>query len=536
MKHYCSNCGKELDTFQFVCPSCFYCEFTDKFEEGATKATTLLTAQQLECNTQWVKYKCGPNGLCGHGYAAEDLNAFHDYISGSDVEFTGRDNSLYGADRTVDGVQIQTKYCVTPKASIDAGFPNSNSGNYAYWDAETGKPQLLEVPSDQYDKCVALMREKIKEGKVVDANGNKITNPDEATNIIKKGNYTYQQAKNVTKAGNIDSLKFDFETGIITACSAFGISFAINLCMTLLSRDKNGLSLEEAIKLSYLEGLKSGTISMSSHIATSQVLKTSAGRYLAAYATKGSKEIVDFVWQTDAGKKLIQQVATNILQKNVNGGAAKQVVVKFLRTNAVAQLAMFVVTSIPDTWDLLRGRISGKQFTKNLVVSGTSLVGATVGGMLASKYGGWAALGGAVVGGGTVGWASKKVADFIHKDDSERMQKIVKAAIVELSNDYLIQTEEEFDFCMKMIKSEGAINPDLFKCMYSAGKTDDGEDDFLRASIVYNSLEYYFGATARNRKTLHLNKNQTTIDKYVESLVVDIEEASSQLIENNYTE
>ena len=89
---------------------------------------------------------------------------------------------------------------------------------------------------------------------------------------------------------------------------------------------------------------------------------------------------------------------------------------------------------------------------------------------------------------------------------------------------------------MKMIKSEGAINPDLFKYMYSAGKTDDGEDDFLRASIAYNSLEYYFDATARNRKTLHLNKNQATIDKYVESLVVDIEEASSQLIENKHIE
>ena len=264
------------------------------------------------------------------------MNAFHDYIAGHDVELSGRDYSLYGADRTVDGIQIQTKYCATPKASIEAGFPNSKSGNYAYWDTKTGKPQLLEVPSDQYDKCVALMREKIKEGKVVDANGNKVTNPDEATNIVKKGKYTYQQAKNVTKAGNIDSLKFDFETGIITACSAFGISFAINFCMALLSRDKNGLSLEEALKLSYLEGLKSGTISMSSHIATSQVLKTSFGRYLAAYATKGSKKVVDFMWQTDAGKKLIHQVAKNILQKKVPGGAAKQVVVKFLRTNTVA--------------------------------------------------------------------------------------------------------------------------------------------------------------------------------------------------------
>ena len=111
------------------------------------------------------------------------------------------------------------------------------------------------------------------------------------------------------------------------------------------------------------------------------------------------------------------------------------------------------------------------------------------------------------------------------------MQKIVKAAIVELSNDYLLQTEEEFDFCMNMIKVEGAINIDLFKCMYSAGQMDDGEDDFLRANIAYRTLEYYFGATVRNRKTLRLCNNQSTINKYVDSLALDIEEATDQIIE-----
>lgn len=360
----------------------------------------------------------------------------------------------------------------------------------------------------------------------------KITNPDEAKNIVKKGDYTYQQAKNVTKAGNIDSLKFDLETGVIVAFSSFGISFAINLCMTLLSKDKTGLSLDEAIKLSYLEGLKSGTISMTSHVATSQILKTSVGRSMAAYGTKGSRNVVNFIWQTDTGKKIIQKVAKNIIQKNVSGGAAKQVVVKYLRTNAVSQLAFFLVTSIPDTWDLLRGRISGNQFLKNLIVSGTSLAGVTVGAVLAGRYGGFAALGGAVIGGGAVGWATKKIADFIYKDDSERMQKIVKAAIVELSNDYLIQTEEEFDLCMNMIKVDKAINTDLLKCMYSAGKTDDGEDDFLRANIAYRALEYYFGATARNRKTLRLVNNQDTINESIDKLASDIDEAIEENIED----
>lgn len=531
MKHYCPNCGKELKAFQLVCPSCSYCEFTDQLEKGATKATSTLTAQQLEYNTQWSKYTCGNNGMCGHGYAAEDINAFNDFLTGHDVDLSGRTNEYCGPDRIVDGVQIQTKYCRTARMSVEAGFPSYNEGNYAYWDTENGTPQLLEVPSDQYDQCVALFREKILEGKVVDANGNKITNPDDATKIVKKGKFTYTQAKNVTKAGNIDSLRFDFETGMIASFTAFGISFSINLCMALLNSRKNGVSIEEAIKLSYLEGLKSGTISMSSHVATAQFLKTAAGRKLAELVKIGSDKVVNSIWQTDAGKDIIRQAAKAIINKNVNDAAAKKVVAKFLRTNTISQFVMFVVVSIPDTCDLLRGRISGPQFIKDLVVTGSSLAGTTVGAILANRYAkGWE-MPFAIIGGAAVGWASKKIADVIHKDDSERMQKLVKLAIIELSNDYLFQSEEEFDFCLNMIRAEGAINTDLLKCMYSAGKSSDGDDDFLRANIAYRALEYYFSATIRNRKSLQFTKNQAIVDKYIYSLENEIEEASKLVLE-----
>lgn len=522
IKHYCPKCGQELGSYQIICPSCFFCEFSDieeksekteKAKNVVTSATSVLTAEQLEFNTQWYKYRCGPNGLCGHGYAAEDLNGFYDKIHGHDVQYAGRDNKLYGADRVVDGIQIQTKYCKTPRESVMAAFPQSNDGNYAYWD-ENGNPQRLEVPKDQYEECVEFMRQQILAGKVKKSDGNVITDPKEAENIVKSGEYTRKQAENVTKAGNIDSLKFDIETGAICAISAFGISFAINLAMTILNRDKNGLSADDAIKLAFLQGLKNGTISMTSHIMTSQVLKSTFGRNLAAYFTLPSKQVVNFVWDSEIGKKTITNLANLILHRSdLKGGAAKQVCVRFFRTNSVAQLTMFVVQSIPDTIEMLRGRISKAQFISNLVVGGSTLTGATVGAVLASKWGGWASLGGGIAGAEASRWASKKITEIFHKDDSIKMQKIIKIAMIELSNDYLLQNQTEFDDCIRAIQEDGAIDTDLLRCMYAAGKGDKNneDNDLLRAKIAYRALEYYFDVVIRNRKTLHIKDNQELV-------------------------
>lgn len=522
MKHYCENCGKELGPLQIVCPSCLYCSFSDNLD-SAKSVSSILTASQLELNTQWDRYKCGKDGICGHGFAAEDLNSFYDKIRGNQVEDVGRDNSPRGPDRIVNGTDyIQTKYCSTPHKSVEAAFNSSEKGgNYAYW--ENGKPQTLEVPYDQYDECVDIMKQKIAQGKVTDQNGNVITDTNKAYDIVKRGNYTYQQAKNVARAGNIDSLKFDFQTGAVSAFSSFGISFAINLALTFLTNSKNRLSVGEAIKLALLTGLKNGTISMTTHILTSQMLKTGLGRSLAALATKCSKGIVDEIWKTDVGKNLIQDLAKTIISKEISGGAAKQVVVKFLRTNAVGQLVTFVVSSIPDTIDVIRGRISGSQFIENLVVTSSSLAGATVGGILLGRFGGAAALGGALAGGQLAGWLSQSISGFIHKKDSEKMQKIIKVAMIELSNDYLIQSEDEFNDCVLAIQGDGAINTDFLKSLYSVGKETD--DDFLRAKFAYKYLEYYFSAVIRRRKTLKLRdpKSQQLIMKYVEELGRDID-------------
>ena len=116
---------------------------------------------------QWTKYH---NAKGGHGFAAEDANALHDKWQGKCVDKVGTDNSKNGADRIVNGVEIQTKYYASPEGSVNAAFEN---GQYR----DPG--MKLEVPKDQYDKAVQIMRERISSGKVPG-----VTDPNMAEQIV----------------------------------------------------------------------------------------------------------------------------------------------------------------------------------------------------------------------------------------------------------------------------------------------------------------------------------------------------------------
>lgn len=495
MKHFCIFCGKELKEEQLLCPKCGRCSLLeDVFEKSDKSFVSPLVAQQIEANTQWVKYKCGKDGLAGHGFAAEDANAMNEMMWGCDIDLSGRDNSKNGPDRISNGQGIQTKYCKTARESVQHGF-DSETGMYAY------DGQVLEVPLDQYDEAVAIMREKISSGKVKGTD-----NPDDAVKIIKKGSVTYQQAKNITQAGNIDSLIFDAKTQSITAVSAFGISFAINLGMMLIFKDKNKFDVKEAMQMAFLSGLQNGTITMASGILASQVLRTQFGRSLSAYVQLGTKKGINSIYKSQVGKKIVHDLTRTLFKKGVYGGAAKNAAVKFLRTNTITNIAVFVVTSVPDTYYMLQNKISKGQFVKNLVVSGSGIVGGTIGAALGAMLGSGGVIGGALAAGAALAWASKKVADTISKDDSENMYQLIKIALIRLSHDYMIQSDEEFQRCIDYIFSEKAIDTNLIRIMYSIGCDDD--NDFLRVQVAYERLEYYFNAIVRQRKTVRLKNHQ----------------------------
>lgn len=79
------------------------------------------------------------------------------------------------------------------------------------------------------------MRGKILEGKV-----DGVTNPNEASKIVKQGSVTYQQAKNIARAGNIDSLVFDVKTQSVSALSSlvFRLRLMLVLCCFSLKSER----------------------------------------------------------------------------------------------------------------------------------------------------------------------------------------------------------------------------------------------------------------------------------------------------------
>lgn len=342
----------------------------------SSTASTQCTNDQ-----QWTKY----HSKQGHGFAAEDANAMWDRWHGKKVEKVGLDNSLNGADRISDGIQIQTKYCADASKSVGAAFEN---GTYRY------DGMKLEVPSDQYDEAVRIMRGRISNGEVPGVN-----DPNMADQIVIKGHYTYDEAVRIAKSGNLDSIKFDIKTQSVSCAFACGLSFAVTYC----TAKSQGVSHTEALKIASKQAAKSGATTMVTGVAAQQLLRTEVGRNFAAVATNAIKPAVQTAMKTELGKQVVTKTATAIAGKQVAGVAAANVVTKALRTNAVVSTVVFVGSTIPDAVNLCRGKISGAEFAENTTTNAAGVGGGWAGASAGAAVGSMICPGVGTVIGGIVG-------------------------------------------------------------------------------------------------------------------------------------
>lgn len=362
-------------------PNLILIAMAKEFQNSSVNGVASVASTQCTDDHQWTKY----HSKQGHGFAAEDANAMWDRWHGKSVNKVGLDNSLNGADRICDGIQIQTKYCADASKSIGAAFEN---GTYRY------NGMKLEVPSDQYDEAVRIMSGRISRGEVPG-----VTDPNMADQIVIKGHYTYDEAVRIAKSGNLDSIKFDIQTQTVACAFACGLSFIVTYC----AAKSQGVSHTDALKIASKQAAKSGATTMVTGVAAQQLLRTEVGRNFAAVATKAIKPAVQAAMKSELGKQVVTKTATTIAGKQVAGAAAANVVTKALRTNAVVSTVVFVGTTIPDAVKLCRGKISGAEFAENTTTNAAGVGGGWAGASAGAAVGSMICPGVGTVIGGIVG-------------------------------------------------------------------------------------------------------------------------------------
>lgn len=419
----------------------------------------------------------------GHGFAAERANTLYDKITGHNAKIVGDNNAKNGADRILDGVYIQSKYCATGSQCINGCFEDGGKGKFRY--TNDGNPMQIEVPSDVYEDSVRYMEEKICRGQV-----NGLTDPNEAKNIVRKGHFTYDQAKNIAKAGTIESLTYDAVNGMIIAKSAFGVTAMITLATSVW----NGEDFDDAIKLAIYSGIKVGGTAFITSVITAQLSKAGLNSALV-----GSSEAIVSIMGSKASAVLINAFRDSA--KPIYGKTAIKTAAKLLRENVITAGVTFVVLSSFDIANIFRGRISGKQLFKNMLGTAATVGGGTGGGIAGAAVGSAVfpgvgtiigGIAGSLIGGATAGKISNAVVGEFIEDDADEMVKIIQDVFTDMASEYLLNKKEAEKSSDKLRdKLDGKVLKDMFASSYRkkfARKllTPIIEMETAKREIIYN--------------------------------------------------
>lgn len=483
--------GKRL--FNIVSERDFFKYYSDTYDKIIKEATT--SAENIFADLEAVVPEnfAKVNSKHGHGEMAEEALTLLDKLQGKEAEVIGRTNEKNGADRIVDGVKIQTKYYSTGKSCINSCF-DKTTGQFRYLDSN-GKPILIEVPKDKYAEAINEFRNKILEGKVPG-----VTNPDDASKYIKKGQLTYKQALNLCRPGTIESLTYDAVTGAINCSFAFGITF---LATFVLAYSRTGNRME-AFSSAFAAGIQVFGLSFFAHVLTQQIARTTLTKQLIPLSTY----IVESM-----GYKTVQTIVNAIRsmagKSAISGAAAMKQLAKILRSNVVTSVITFAVFSVPDTYNMFKKRLSTAQYTKNMLSligtmatagAGTiatsvaaAKIGAATGTTIAPGVGTAIGIGGGLITGIAGCTAIKTVSDHIREDDSVILSRLFNGVVINLIYEYML-SESEMD---TLIEKLNDIKPKEFKKLFSSvieAKEQEKEID--------NFIRHYYEEIIRTRSRL----------------------------------
>lgn len=409
----------------------------------------------------------------GHGIYAEEAGAILDKLAGEQSTVVGRDNAKNGPDKIVDSSPIQCKYCKQAYNSVDACFkknPQTGTKSFRYYDLN-GNAMKVEVPADQYAQAIEYMKTRISDGQVPG-----VTDPNAAYDIIRKGRLTYNQALKLAKAGTIESITFDAYTGAVNCLSVFGISAVVSFAQTYwVTRD-----YKKAAKSAIFTGVQVYGMAFAGGIIASQLSRTGLASALNPLATEISPQMAQEIinaFRTLAGKKAIY------------GAAAQKSFAKFLGSTAITQGVMFIVFSVPDTFKVFDGKISGSQYLKNMtslfasftgsIVTTTAagaLIGKTLGEKVDKKVGAAIGMGAGLIGGAVCGTAAKGIGNLIHEDDAVITARLFNGILLNQFMDNMLTSEEQ-DAVIKALDDD---KKQLRKLQQDLRKSDSQEADVIK--------------------------------------------------------
>ena len=430
-----------------------------------------------------LEKKAAVNLEAGHGEMAEKANHVADLLHGKRAEWCGPKNEKNGPDRVIHqkggDVLIQTKYYSKWRGALESGF-DPKTGQYRYM--HDGAPMQLEVPSDQYDQVLEGFRIKIRQGKVPG-----VSDPNDAEKIVRKGRLTYAQAKNLTKAGNIDSLKYDASTGVITCSCAMGITFVTTAFLTWSQTKDVGRAVQSGVAA----GVQVFGLAFAQHMLISQIARTSFAKSLAAPSEQLVGRLSSSATRTIAnGLRAISGQSTQIA-----GAAATKSLARMARNNALSAAVTMAVFSVPETYRLVSRKISGAQYTKNIASLAGSVAGGIGGtiaaGVAAAKVGGaigtpvapgvGTAVGivGGFVGGAVGSLAVGTVGGILHEDDAETMGRLLNAVVSCLAVEYML-SESEIDLLVEKLNE---VPQDDLKTVFEDAMGADQQESVFRAFL-----------------------------------------------------
>ena len=383
----------------------------------------------------------------GHGIYAEEVGSTLDKLSGEKSTVVGRDNAKNGPDKLVNGAPVQCKFCKSAGSSVGACFkknPETGKMEYRYFDIKSGNPMMVEVPADQYEKAIEAMRKRILDGQVPG-----VTDPEMAKELVRKSKLTYAQARNLAKAGTFESLTYDTATGAINCSFAAGISALTSFGMTYWQTK----DVEKARDAAIDTAINVFGPALAANILSNQIARTGLSNAMIPI----SQKLVDLLGYKTV-QKLINARRALLGQGKIYGAAANKSLAKALRSNAIVEGISFVVFSVPDTYRVCSGKISGAQYTKNMLSMSASIlasIGSTYGaglaaGKIGEKFGkkidkrlgaviGFVAgAGGGMIAGVTV----NKIAGLFKEDDCVITARLFNAVMINMAIEYLLDDKE----------------------------------------------------------------------------------------------